>query len=269
MLPVRHNRNQTDAFGEAIQPTDRWLRDSRQATRDLIVSGPPDEFSVTYKSETVKMCLEKLFHLKCAYCEEKVTHGYDVEHFRPKAAVAEDASHPGYYWLAYEYDNLLPSCAPCNQARCDPPTWDNRSKQEAAGKLTQFPVAGTRARQPRDNLAMEDPLLLHPCEEDPTAHLACDPTSGALLPLHSSIRGKRTIEILNLNRKRLQNERKETAQRLRASMLRDSPEAVRENFLGPQLRFAGFCRMIFNRPALFGLAEVVPSGPHAPGFVEA
>ncbi|MBS1614899.1 MAG: hypothetical protein JST06_02140 [Bacteroidetes bacterium] len=45
---------------------------------------------------------------KCAYCESPTTvvaYG-DVEHFRPKSK---------YWWLAYCYENYLPSCTLCNQ----------------------------------------------------------------------------------------------------------------------------------------------------------
>lgn len=45
---------------------------------------------------------------KCAYCEAPtsgVAYG-DVEHYRPKKI---------YWWLAYSYDNYLPSCTICNQ----------------------------------------------------------------------------------------------------------------------------------------------------------
>ncbi|MEF9674035.1 hypothetical protein QNM99_25505 [Pseudomonas sp. PCH446] len=41
----------------------------------------------------------------------------DVEHYRPKGAVSEDASHPGYWWVAMDWDNLLPSCIDCNRKR--------------------------------------------------------------------------------------------------------------------------------------------------------
>ncbi len=45
---------------------------------------------------------------KCAYCESPtrvISYG-DVEHFRPKSI---------YWWLAYSYENYLPSCTSCNQ----------------------------------------------------------------------------------------------------------------------------------------------------------
>ena len=45
---------------------------------------------------------------KCAYCEAptKVVAYGDVEHYRPKSM---------YWWLAYCYENYLPSCQLCNQ----------------------------------------------------------------------------------------------------------------------------------------------------------
>jgi len=97
----------------------------------------------------MKWHLFDLFHGKCAYCEHKPQAGYvgDVEHYRPKGKVDEDPDHPGYYWLAYDETNLLPSCAFCNQHH--------------AAKLTHFPVAGAHARDPQ-SLPGEQPLLLNP-----------------------------------------------------------------------------------------------------------
>src|SRR5215469_15345176 len=59
--------------------------------------------------------LQRIFADKCAYCESPVGHvAYgEVNHFRPKALVQEDAAFPGYYWLAYEWSNLLLACRQC------------------------------------------------------------------------------------------------------------------------------------------------------------
>src|SRR5690606_19607561 len=58
---------------------------------------------------------------KCAFCEQhilSISYG-DVEHFRPKGGYKQnykDSLHkPGYYWLAYDWDNLLFCCQKCNQ----------------------------------------------------------------------------------------------------------------------------------------------------------
>lgn len=104
--------------------------------------------------------LFELFHGKCAYCETKplASDVGDVEHYRPKGKVDEDPDHPGYYWLAYDETNLLPSCAYCNRYR--------KSKQ------TRFPVVGTHAREAK-SLATEQPLLLNPYNHalDPFKHI--------------------------------------------------------------------------------------------------
>jgi uncharacterized protein (TIGR02646 family) len=81
---------------------------------------------------------------KCAYCEVQfvLDQTGDVEHFRPKAGVVDEhdqrVDHPGYYWLAYEWSNLLPSCSKCNRLT---KTKDGRR----VGKGERFPVMGRRA----------------------------------------------------------------------------------------------------------------------------
>ncbi len=71
--------------------------------------------------------LNKWYFYKCAYCER--IYKMDVEHYRPKGEVrdlnnkvvyvknkdGEKIEHPGYYWLCYEWSNLLPSCISCNR----------------------------------------------------------------------------------------------------------------------------------------------------------
>ena len=61
--------------------------------------------------------LNEWYFGKCAYCER--FYKLDVEHFRPKGELrGEDnsiTSNTGYYWLGYEWSNLLPSCISCNR----------------------------------------------------------------------------------------------------------------------------------------------------------
>ena len=86
----------------------------------------PDE-----KRSRVEDQLALSYHNKCAYCErlEKA----DIEHYRPKKKVAEDNTHNGYYWLCYEWTNLLPSCVKCNRE---------------GAKHSKFPILGTRVYTP-------------------------------------------------------------------------------------------------------------------------
>jgi len=70
------------------------------------------------------------FRGKCAYCEKFIfTDQFgDIDHFRPKAAIKnkdgsdvmiivnnQEVKHEGYYWLTYDWKNLLPSCILCNR----------------------------------------------------------------------------------------------------------------------------------------------------------
>ncbi len=142
------------------------------------------EFS-RYKENSVKAALDKLFHGKCAYCESFFagTQPVDVEHYRPKGEVAELSDHPGYWWLAMEWTNLLPSCIDCNRRR-NQKTPDprnerlvdlaesgdfDRSKTISTGKASAFPLVegSARAMRPGDQDDTEERLLIDPCREDP------------------------------------------------------------------------------------------------------
>lgn len=146
--------------------------------------------------QELKWHLFDLFHGKCAYCESKgLASSYgQVEHYRPKAKVDEDPTHPGYYWLAYEVTNLLPSCGPCN---------------EANGKMTHFPILGARARD-ANGLAGEVPLLLNPLNHniDPFEHLEFS-AFGEVTPRNASLYGESSRRWYHLNRPDLISARQE------------------------------------------------------------
>jgi uncharacterized protein (TIGR02646 family) len=64
-----------------------------------------------YKVGSVQSRLNKIYYLKCAYCEQKLLDApKHIEHYRPKNI---------YYWLAYSWDNLLLSCGGCNSSKSD------------------------------------------------------------------------------------------------------------------------------------------------------
>jgi uncharacterized protein (TIGR02646 family) len=160
-----------------------------------------------YRSPEVKRALADLFHGKCAYCESRYegTQPVDVEHWRPKAKIVEgeEEIEPGYYWLAADWDNLLPSCIDCNRERTQvlTPTGEIRT----VGKANRFPLepGSVRARTQND-VALERPLLLNPCYDHPEEHLEFireavvrprRQSSGAL-----SLKGEVSIEVYALNR---------------------------------------------------------------------
>lgn len=95
-------RHRSDEDGVLIAPTSEWFEIARSDRDAAIDEGPAHEVRTSYKHESVRRALEKLFHDKCAYCESSTLAGadWDVEHYRPKGRVAERPDHPGYYWLA-------------------------------------------------------------------------------------------------------------------------------------------------------------------------
>lgn len=96
---------------------------------------------------------------KCWYVECKnLGTDDDIDHFRPKSGVKEDPTHPGYYWLAFEWTNLRLSCHRANRLRT------NTGTGETGGKADHFPLIdpATRAMGPDDDLALEVPTLLDP-----------------------------------------------------------------------------------------------------------
>jgi hypothetical protein len=138
-----------------------------------------------------------------------------VEHYRPKGSVKEDRTHTGYYWLAYTWENLLPSCTYCNQKRKDQPLWDDPVLGPAEGKADQFPLAdnGVRAKDWDSPLEDEKPLLLNPCvDNDCETHFRYD-IQGQIFPAKSNkqrvTRATATIRLCHLKRRRLRNARAE------------------------------------------------------------
>ena len=154
--------------------------------------------------------MEALTHMKCAYCEVSLARfDWDVEHYRPKGRVRERRDHPGYYWLAYDWENLLPSCTYCNQNRKERPTFEDPVPGESGGKHDQFPIADEtkRAMSPGDDYSLEEPLLIDPSIEDPSDHLGYFP-AGGMFALGASRKGETSIRIFRLNLRRIVNERR-------------------------------------------------------------
>lgn len=148
---------------------------------------------------------------KCAYCEQSIAgdqHG-SIEHFRPKGGVTDEHDvtvnidrggkqipHPGYYWVAYDWRNLLPSCILCNQSSTE--------KGQPLGKRNRFPVLGQHAAGPGEESG-EVPLLLNPLFDNPCDHLSLVASTGVFTAL--SDKGDMSIKVLGLNYRNLPDDR--------------------------------------------------------------
>jgi uncharacterized protein (TIGR02646 family) len=169
-----------------------------------------------YSENRVKDALGRVFHQKCAYCESRyvATQPVDVEHWRPKGGVlvVEEEKRllkkPGYYWLAAEWNNLLPSCIDCNRSReQDTAQIDMRygPNRSTSGKGTLFPIADESKRaMNNDGIPNEEPLLLHPCVDSPEEYLEFIEYGLVRAKLDESNKPKRkgevSIDVYGLNR---------------------------------------------------------------------
>ncbi len=159
-----------------------------------------------YAAVTVKETLLSCQYKKCAFCESKIPpidYG-DVEHLRPKGGYTQNATDttlckPGYYWLAYTWENLFLACTLCNQEF----------------KKNQFPLRNPkqRAKCHHDDISKEQPLLIDPSKVDPSKHIRFN--DEIAYPVRGSRLGKETIAIVGLNRSALVEYRREYLDDLR------------------------------------------------------
>jgi uncharacterized protein (TIGR02646 family) len=196
-----------------------------------------------YNAEQVKEALLKAQYNKCCYCESRLINSRDlaIEHFRPKGEVRQmhndTKEYPGYYWLAYEWDNLLLSCNGCNSDH----------------KGILFPLANPahRARSHHDDISLEQPLFVHPAQQNPRDHIRFeDDAPIAVTPI-----GGTTIEEIGLRRNFLRNERLNKLRKL--DIFLEIVEGAEKNPQHPELQsLAGKARAFLE-------AAILPSAQYS------
>lgn len=155
-----------------------------------------------YADESVKQTLVAMQQNKCAFCEAKPLHvsDGDVEHFRPKAGVrqsdADLMQRPGYYWLAYAWENLLFACERCNRRH----------------KKNLFPLLDPahRATSHRAAIGDESPVFIDPSKDNPEQYITY--REHVPVAVDGNARGEQTIEALGLRRPDLNADREDHLQ---------------------------------------------------------
>ncbi|HNG92290.1 MAG TPA: TIGR02646 family protein [Acidobacteriota bacterium] len=195
-----------------------------------------------YGDSTVRNELIKAQFSKCCYCETEILEEGEIEHFRPKSECRQDSQttieKSGYYWLVYEWTNLVYACSTCNRK-----------------KSIYFPLRDpqTRAKSHKDNLDQEQPLLINPAETDPAKHITFT-IEGKAEAINGSLLGQTTIEILQLNRGLLRHRREKQAALLKLiftelSRLDLAISAEVQTFLNQsvedQSEYAAYARVVF------------------------
>ncbi len=117
-----------------------------------------------------------------------------VDHYRPKKRVKGEDGHPGYYWLTYEWSNLISSCGVCNNKKSHLfPVADEKRR------ICQPQVDRAQWRADSESFRTENPLILHPEIDAPEEHLTVD-IHGVMRKKNGSRRAETTIEACGLNR---------------------------------------------------------------------
>ncbi|KQS34101.1 HNH endonuclease [Dyadobacter sp. Leaf189] len=206
--------------------------------------------SKLYRDLTISSLIE-LYHSKCGYCETDTSAGapMQVEHYRPKAKVLEDIKHQGYYWLAYEWSNLILSCSKCNNK-----------------KRNRFPISGQRISTPgilnmgmpseefvlanSKNFLAENPQLLHP-EIDKVEDQFLFNHNGEIVGLNE--RAQQTIIVCDLNRDELIFKRYSLLQEYRTDIKEILSEYLLKHITLDQCRYS--LKGIFRRLAQLQLVS--------------
>ena len=191
--------------------------------------------------ELKEWLIKNVFHDKCAYCETReVRSPYHAEHFRPKGRVrfrstgvkklvtpiiqdeeGENVEHPGYFWLAYNWANLLPSCNDCNSALGKNDQFPVKKVHVGIKRLTISEAAKLRRKeiqsfkrqevyylQPEDLNELEEPLLLNPYLDNPSDHIVFG-DCGVIAAKEGSEKGEASLVVYDLGAENLRIARQE------------------------------------------------------------
>jgi len=181
-------------------------------TVDLAIEKMEDFFSSKNRSQKrynwpfnkeidneLKKFLHVAFHGKCGYCEIKIESQElgTVDRYRPNNGVRDNKEfyQDLYWWLTFEWDNLIYACKECNQY-----------------KGNYFPVRGVRASNEKDDYKNEHRMLLNPYLDETDKHFNYLHSNDGYIDALTD-EGLQTIELLRLNRTNLlegrRNARKE------------------------------------------------------------
>ena len=150
--------------------------DALKAVRKLVVPFKRRQAPDTYRK--VAGDLWRMQHYKCCYCEISLHQPYnDVEHYRPFSR---------YWWLGWDWDNLMFACARCNRSH----------------KNDEFELAAASVRLIAEERppGRELPLLIDPSIEDPRDHIRhVHDGKHYWIPTGTTDRGTYTIRLLALD----------------------------------------------------------------------
>lgn len=269
MIRIERNRIDVDS-GKIIQPERSWYVLAKKREKKAKKEKKKHRFDRgVFAHQKVRIALEKTFNNKCAYCETSILRmTWDVEHFRPKNSPEERPEHPGYYWLAYDWENLYSSCPLCNQYRKERATWDGAAGT-AGGKASRFPVVpeSSRACKPSDDIKKEKRRLIDPCADYPEKYFKYN-ILGEIDVARSPSRSQISIDVFNLVEPRLVEARETRIAELVAllklrkntqskgnndDVVKEIDDIIECKWVSDTSPYAGACRYVIKNLVEFGL----------------
>jgi 5-methylcytosine-specific restriction endonuclease McrA len=177
---------------------------------DLLITTHSHKLKVACYRDTTIESLMTLYNDKCAICERLRGTELEIDHYRPKKERNNNSgteyNQTGYYWLAYEWSNLIPLCSKCNKNKSNKfplRSWDNTnriSSHNNINTLNPFNPYNLDWLQ-----SQELPLMINPeFDKNPERHFIFH-SNGRVVGRTEE--GDETIKICKLNRKDLIRER--------------------------------------------------------------
>lgn len=188
------------------------MRDEQARLAAFYALGPDERSQRTYRPAwKLKKALEpaviSLSNQKCAYCEtpSEGKSFVGVDSFRPNSDALNldgTVSPNHYWWLMYDWENLVPACMNCNRL-----------------KGRRFPIDGKRAEIGATGNALnaETPLLIDPFSDQPADDLIFSEDG---LVAGKSERGRISVEVYSLNREVLVASRRDALAEFRLTLKR-------------------------------------------------
>lgn len=149
--------------------------------------------------QDVVRTLCSIYEDKCAFCESK-RHNPEIEHFRPKKKVIGISGHNGYFWLSYEWTNLIPSCPDCNKIKSNHFPVSNETNRVYGPTRRIGTDEATDRIFLNSPLADEEPILLHPEFDNNVEECFAFDGLGSILSVDGLYRGSESILRYGLDR---------------------------------------------------------------------
>lgn len=179
MRPIEHRHLPRFANLDQLRASNATIATIAESDRKNFIDVHEAECSA------LRDALWTLGHAKCWYSEASLQQCEgQVEHYRPKKRL-HGAGHDGYWWRAFDWENLRLAHPTVNRRKTDYLTG------KRVGKGSYFPVRKEARRATnRAEEANEEPLLLDPVVPSDTRLICFSEESGAPRPRYTKDRNE-------------------------------------------------------------------------------